>query len=474
MVENSLPEGRKTDRKSYLKGLLAGLIGATAISKLKDLPEANAANTYLKLGDIETNNDAGSSYTGMLCSTNNVKGTLYVLNTSDLGTAIRAEGGNSGIDAWCTGVTGTGVRANGPSRGVYGHGDTGVEGSSDSGIGVAGYADATSGTPRGVLGTTESIMSYNYDPAMAGVHGVAKTSVGVLGEAVETSGTTTGVRGKSYSASGYGVHGQNTTSGTGVCGESQGSNGAGVSGVSSGPSGAGVLGFNADGRGVVGVSTTGYGVLGSVLGTGIGVLGSASASGGIPIVAQGSSLQAANLQEWQNNAGKALSVVDKDGKLGVGTSTPAASIHGETGLSNPAIKGRNTGTGDGIRGESSGGYGLIGTTAASSKAGIYGYGSGSAVGVRAKSASGFALYVVGKNYFKSAKKGTIPSGVSQYEVTVPSGVAIGSGAMIFVTLMSNPGGVSVKWVKRLSDTQFRIYLTGATSSKVAFGYFIVN
>lgn len=63
--------------------------------------------------------------------------------------------------------------------------------------------------------------------------------------------------------------------------------------------------------------------------------------------------------------------------------------------------------------------------------------------------------------------------MSQIDVTV-SGVTIGSGAMIFITLMSNPGDTAVKWIRRLSTTQFRIYLTGTTGSNVAFGYFAVN
>ena len=167
-------------------------------------------------------------------------------------------------------------------------------------------------------------------------------------------------------------------------------------------------------------------------------------------------------------------VMTPSGNLGVGTSTPTANIHGETGLSDPAIKGVNTGTGVGIRGESSSGYGVIGTTTSTTgKAGVYGYGSGSAIGVRAGSTSGFALLVDGKNYFKSAQRGVIPSGASSYVVTVPAGITIRTAAMIFVTLMSAPN-VSVKWVQRLSDTQFKIWLTGTTSSSIVFGYFIVN
>jgi len=233
--------------------------------------------------------------------------------------------------------------------------------------------------------------------------------------------------------------------------------GAPTSGV--GVSGDAYTGVEGTGQtGVIGVTTSsdGVGVLGEAItlySSAIGVKGLAGQASAKPIVAQGASGQTANLQEWQKSDGTALSVVDKDGKLGVGTTTPQAAVHGF----------------------SNSGYGVLGkTTSTTGKAGVYGYGSGSATGVRGGSASGFALYVDGKNYFKSAQRGTIPSGVSQFDVTVLSGIRIRTAAMIFVTLMSSPGGVSVKWVQRLSDTQFRIYLTGATGSSIAFGYFIVN
>jgi len=60
---------------------------------------------------------------------------------------------------------------------------------------------------------------------------------------------------------------------------------------------------------------------------GIGICGTVIKPTGRPIVAQGASGQTANLQEWQNNAGTALSVVDKDGQFGVGKSNPEFKIH---------------------------------------------------------------------------------------------------------------------------------------------------
>jgi len=56
----------------------------------------------------------------------------------------------------------------------------------------------------------------------------------------------------------------------------------------------------------------------------IGVAGNAATKA---LVAQGYTGQTTNLQEWQNNSGTALSVVDKSGNLGVGTGSPSAPLH---------------------------------------------------------------------------------------------------------------------------------------------------
>ena len=60
---------------------------------------------------------------------------------------------------------------------------------------------------------------------------------------------------------------------------------------------------------------------------GIAVLGVSAVGSAIPLVAQGASGQTANLQEWQNNSGTPLSVVNGAGKLGVATATPLAGLH---------------------------------------------------------------------------------------------------------------------------------------------------
>jgi hypothetical protein len=57
-------------------------------------------------------------------------------------------------------------------------------------------------------------------------------------------------------------------------------------------------------------------------GESIGVFGQSLVDQAVSIVAQGTSSQTANLQEWQKGDGTALTVVDKDGRIGVGTSSP--------------------------------------------------------------------------------------------------------------------------------------------------------
>jgi hypothetical protein len=93
-------------------------------------------------------------------------------------------------------------------------------------------------------------------------------------------------------------------------------------------SGAALEGSCTAGTGVLGTTTIGTGVQGTAsAATGVAVGGFAGDPGAIPIVAQGASSQTANLQEWRGSSG-ALSVVDANGQIGVGTGTssPVASL----------------------------------------------------------------------------------------------------------------------------------------------------
>ena len=53
---------------------------------------------------------------------------------------------------------------------------------------------------------------------------------------------------------------------------------------------------------------------------------SASYAGGKPLVVKGFSGQTANLQEWQNSTGTPLTVVDSNGNIGIGDSTPLSAL----------------------------------------------------------------------------------------------------------------------------------------------------
>jgi hypothetical protein len=74
----------------------------------------------------------------------------------------------------------------------------------------------------------------------------------------------------------------------------------------------------------------------------------------------------------------------------------------------------------------------------------------------------------------SAQRTTIPTGVRSHDVTVPSGITIGTDAMIFVTIMNNSSNIGVRWVERLSSDQFRVHLTGLSRNDLNIGYCIVN
>jgi hypothetical protein len=68
----------------------------------------------------------------------------------------------------------------------------------------------------------------------------------------------------------------------------------------------------------------------------------ASSATSKPIIAQAASGQSVNLQEWQNSSGSALSVVDKSGNLGIGTSAPVQQL--EVKAASPRIQITSTAT----------------------------------------------------------------------------------------------------------------------------------
>ena len=219
---------------------------------------------------------------------------------------IRDRGYNYATTGDAIGVSGNSSSTGG--RAVYGYasatsGDTtGVWGEvrSTSGWGVRGLATATSGVTRGVYGMSDSTGGN-------GVEGFASAS----------TGTNRGIFGQSNSASGRGIEGwAAATLGTNY----------GVYGRSDSSGGRGVYGRCAGGYGVYGSSDSDYGVIGES-DSGVGVLGDSDGPNAVPIAARGHTTQTANLQEWRNSAETPLSVINKDGWMGLGISSPARSTH---------------------------------------------------------------------------------------------------------------------------------------------------
>ena len=173
-----------------------------------------------------------------------------------------------------------------------------VSNSAAGGLGVVGWATASSGENYGVWGESASTSGFGVVglvPALTGTtYGVggeswSTTGRGVWGLATATTGLNYGVLGESASESGTGVRGNATATagtGNGVWGESAAPGGNGVYGVTPATTG---LGFGVWG---VSYSTGGAGVVGEALaatGTTKGVWGSSSSSSGIGVYGAGPS-----------------------------------------------------------------------------------------------------------------------------------------------------------------------------------------
>jgi trimeric autotransporter adhesin len=192
------------------------------------------------------------------------------------------------------------------SIGTFGSSDTGygVQGvaNSPSGFGVYGFAQASTGTSAGVLGTTNSTAGYGVEGAgpNIGVFGTTSTpgAIGVEGSNGATSDDGVGVQGIVQSPVGSGVVGLNLA---------QAGGGLGVWGISESAAGIGVAGFAEAGGfptmanldepfGVVGANSTATGVYGASSGwsgfapdIGAGVWGdTGSSSGYVGVMGTGS------------------------------------------------------------------------------------------------------------------------------------------------------------------------------------------
>ncbi len=195
-------------RRALLAGALAGL-GAWAASAIgrADVVHATDGQPLLQGAD---NSGATSSVVRISTATaalqgvsDATSGTSYGLrgrNSSTAGAGVLGVGGaTSGTSPGVLGQAsanpnGTGVKGEGPGRGVYGisAAGTGVLGTSSSGIGVW----ATSTTGYGVYASSSSGLGvYGNSGSGYGVYGSSTSSFGVYG----------------LSSSGHGVHGSSPT-----------------------------------------------------------------------------------------------------------------------------------------------------------------------------------------------------------------------------------------------------------------------
>jgi len=110
MVEEDSLKEKRTDRRSYLKKLALGLIGAGALLSLRDVPKASAVLPPVYLGGNEALNDAGSAYTGIKSSTTE-EGTLFALNSGSGGVGVFGYSDSGiGLHGGCGAATGIGVK----------------------------------------------------------------------------------------------------------------------------------------------------------------------------------------------------------------------------------------------------------------------------------------------------------------------------------------------------------------------------
>lgn len=120
--------------------------------------------------------------------------------------------------------------------------------------------------------------------------------------------------------------------------------------------------------------------------------------------------------------------------------------------------------------------GAVQNVAAAGSVGVAGEAWASGLtGVQAQNhhAGGTALKVIGKAQFSRSGKGAIPKGKSVLTIT---GLAnIETTSMILVTLQNSGGsGVYLKYAQRVSATSFKVSLSKACTSAVAFAWMIID
>jgi hypothetical protein len=200
-----------------------------------------------------------------------------------------------------------------------------VDKSGHFGIGTAAPSSSLE-----VNGTTFLTQSSSSSPTLCvnNLGGGPGVSVGVIGSGTAIRGLAPSTGVGIFGCGGTGVKG-NSASGIGIVGHSCST--IGVNGSSSRAQGVFGQSFSGTGAGVAGIATCGTGGTGVFgEGSGFGVQAQGSAASSIPLVALGVATQTNNLQQWEKGPAckpTVLSVVNKNGWLGLGAKVASTTLH---------------------------------------------------------------------------------------------------------------------------------------------------
>ena len=143
-------------------------------------------------------------------------------------------------------------------------------------------------------------------------------------------------------------------------------------------------------------------------------------------------------------------ITENSSKIGIGTATPASKLTVQGNTSAPLVLGKNAGTGSGVQGESTGGFGVIGK---SSRTGVQGISTGSVGngvwgdssadnGVFGSTSTGIGVYGNASNSGGVGVFGKSPGGHG-VEGSSPGGTAVYGNGIIGVSGQGNNGGSGV-------------------------------
>jgi hypothetical protein len=143
-------------------------------------------------------------------------------------------------------------------------------------------------------------------------------------------------------------------------------------------------------------------------------------------------------------------ISESSSRIGIGTTTPTSKLTVQTSATNPMILGKNTGSGTGVQGESTGGFGVIGKSA---RTGVQGISTGSVgngvwgscnadTGVLGSTSTGQGVY---GNATGSGGVGVFgkSSGGNGVEGSSPGGTAVYGNGILGVFGQGNQGGSGV-------------------------------